>query len=382
MPSVTAEELDVVVVGAGPAGSAAARAAAEAGASVVLLDRSAFPRYKTCGGGLIGPSVGALAADRPVRASIRRATFTLRGERARTRTADEPFILTATRSELDHWLVEQAVLAGADFRAPCAVRSAHPDPDRVRLGTDEGELSARVVVAADGASGRLSRLVGVETTQVDLGLELELDAGRLAGAWTDRIHLDWGPIPGSYAWVFPKGDTLTVGVIARRGRPDETRRYLADFVAGQGMSGLRVLQDSGHLTRCRAPGSPLSRGRVLVAGDAAALLEPWTREGISFALRSGRIAGELAAAHRDASPDELGASYSARLAEGLLPEMAAGARCLRAFERRPGVFHELITRTPAGWNGFRRLAGGETTLERAMRHRTVRAALRGLSGSS
>lgn len=371
------ETFDVVVVGAGPAGSSAARAAARAGASVALLDRAEFPRYKTCGGGLIGPSLGVLPAGRPTRATITRATFTLRGERARTRESADPLILTATRPELDDWLAREAVRAGADFRAPCAVRAVHPVADGVRLVTDQGDLLARVVVAADGSSGRLSRLVGVETSQVDLGLELELEAGPLAAEWADRIHLDWGPIPGSYAWVFPKGDTLTVGVIARRGRPDDTRRYLADFVAQQGMGGLRVLHDSGHLTRCRTPGSPLSRGRVLAAGDAAGLLEPWTREGISFALRSGRVAGGLAATavREDTPPAELGAAYAAQLAEELVPEMAAGALCLRAFERRPAAFHELITRTPAGWNGFRRLASGDTTLARALRHRSVRVGL-------
>jgi geranylgeranyl reductase family protein len=377
-----ADAFDVVVVGAGPAGSAAAAAAAAGGASVALLDRSAFPRYKTCGGGLIGPSLAALPPGFPVRATIRRASFTLAGERPTTRSSGDPIIQTATRAELDDWLAGQAVRAGADFHSPCAVRSVEVGPDEVVLTTDAGPISARVVVAADGASGRLSRLIGVTTSQVDLGLEVELEAGPTAAAWTDRIHLDWGPIPGSYAWVFPKGDILTVGVIAGRGRPEDTRRYLADFLAQQGLTGLRVVEESGHLTRCRAPDSPVANGRLLAVGDAAGLLEPWTREGISFALRSGRIAGGLAAraAHDDQAPDRLAASYTARLGAELFPEMAAGATCLRAFERRPGAFHWLIGRTPAGWNGFRRLASGETTLARALRHPSVRLGLRALAG--
>lgn len=376
------EAFDVVVVGAGPAGSAAAAAAAAGGARVALLDRSTFPRYKTCGGGLIGPSLSALPAGFPVRATIREASFTLAGARSVTRTSEAPIIRTVTRAELDDWLAREAVRAGVDFRNPCAVRSVAPADDEVLLDTDEGPLSARVVVAADGASGRLSRLVGVTTSQVDLGLEVELEAGPRASEWTERIHLDWGPIPGSYAWVFPKGDTLTVGVIAGRGRPEETRRYLADFLAQQGLAGLRVIHDSGHLTRCRTPDSPIAKGRVLAAGDAAGLLEPWTREGISFALRSGRLAGEAAAraALADEDPQTLGTTYAAKLAVDLVPEMAAGARCLHAFEKRPGAFHWLIGRTPAGWNGFRRLAAGETTLERALRHRSVRLGLGALSG--
>ena len=88
-------------------------------------------------------------------------------------------------------------------------------------------------------------------------------------------------------------------MIAAKGDPTATRAYLADLVRQLGLDGLRVLHDSGHLTRCRTPTSPLGTGRMLLAGDAAGLLEPWTREGISFAVRSGELAGTIAAAHLD-----------------------------------------------------------------------------------
>jgi flavin-dependent dehydrogenase len=189
------------------------------------------------------------------------------------------------------------------------------------------------------------------------------------------VHLDWGPIPGSYAWVFPKGDTLTVGVIAARGAGDATRTYLRDFVRWVGLEHLRVVHESGHLTRCRTPGSPVGRGRVLLAGDAAGLLEPWTREGISFATRSGALAGAAAAD----GPHGVVERYRAALSVELLPEMAAGERCLRAFENRPWAFHELIRSTSVGWHQFARITRGETNLARAVRRRPVQAGLALLS---
>ena len=368
-----AEDFDVVVVGAGPAGSSAARAAAATGARVALLDRADFPRYKTCGGGLIGPALAHLPGPPPSRAGIRRASFTLRGGRPLARSVDGTLIQTAARSELDDWLAGMAAVAGADLRTPCAVLKVTEEPESVLVTTDAGDLRARVVLGADGTSGRVSRLVGVTLSRVDLGLELELEAGSLAAEWADRIHLDWGPLPGSYGWVFPKGDSLTVGVIAAKGDPTATRAYLADLVAQLGLDGLRVLHDSGHLTRCRTPTSPLGSGRVLLAGDAAGLLEPWTREGISFAVRSGELAGTIAAAHLDGTG--LQPAYAAAVGRELAPEMAAGERCLRAFERRPGVFHRLIGGTDLGWRQFTRLVNGETTLDRAMQRRTVRVAV-------
>jgi geranylgeranyl reductase family protein len=366
------EEYDVAVVGAGPAGSSAARAAAEAGARVVVLDRVAFPRYKTCGGGLIGPSLAALPGEPPTRADITRVSLSLAGGRRRTRTVDEPCLRMVTRAELDSWLLDRAAAAGAEVRAPSRVLSV----DDGVVTTDGGAFRAQVVVAADGTSSRLAREVGVRLAHVDLGLELELEAGRHDAEWADRVHLDWGPIPGSYGWVFPKGDTLTVGVIAARGAGDATRRYLRDLMGWLGLEGLRVVHDSGHLTRCRTPDSPLGSGRVLLAGDAAGLLEPWTREGISFATRSGALAGAAAAA----GPVGAVERYRAALSADLLPEMAAGERCLRAFEKRPWAFHELIRSTSVGWHQFTRITRGETTLARAVRRAPVRAGLAVLGG--
>src|SRR3954453_1424157 len=90
LASLAVEEYDVAVVGAGPAGSSAAPAAAAAGARVVVLDRGAFPRYKTCGGGLIGPSLAALPGRPPVRASITQVSLSLAGRRRRALNLARP----------------------------------------------------------------------------------------------------------------------------------------------------------------------------------------------------------------------------------------------------------------------------------------------------
>jgi len=369
------DEYDVAVIGAGPAGSSAARAAADAGASVVLLDRAEFPRYKTCGGGLIGPSTGALPDGPPVRMPVTRASFTLRGQKHRERVAGEPFLAMSTRVELDQWLLDRARAAGAEVRAPSRVGDVDEGPERVVVQTDGGPIRAEHVIAADGTGSRLAHDIGVRLSRVDLGLEVEVEAGHLAGEWSERIHLDWGPIPGSYGWVFPKGDLLTVGVIAEKGHPEKTKQYLHAFLRAQGLDRQRVVQDSGHLTRCRAPGSPLGRGRILLAGDAAGLLEPWTREGISFAVRSGSLAGAIAARQ----PDNVQAAYAAAIGYELVPEMEAGEVCRVAFEKRPEAFHAILAGSRLGWRSFERIASGDTTLERAMRHPSVRLGLRALS---
>jgi flavin-dependent dehydrogenase len=106
---------------------------------------------------------------------------------------------------------------------------------------------------------------------------------------------------------------------------------------------------------------------MIVAGDAAGLLEPWTREGISFALRSGALAGAAAAA------GDL-ASYETGVRARLAPSMNAGRRLLRVFERHPAYCHAAL-RTPPGWRVFRRFCRGEADLASIVERRPVRAAL-------
>jgi len=203
----------------------------------------------------------------------------------------------------------------------------------------------------------------------------------LAGEWRGRILIDWGPIPGSYGWVFPKGDVLTVGVIGPRDRGPDMRSYLADFLAQTELGGLTRVEDSGHLTRCRSADSPLHLGRVLLAGDAGGLMEPWTREGISFALRSGDLAG--AAAARIAAGDPADAErhadgYRAAIAAGLGAEMAAGAQLLQVFRKHPRLLHTAIA-SSAGFRLFAEFCRGERSVDTMMRKRWIRRAVSAVS---
>ncbi|WP_326558271.1 geranylgeranyl reductase family protein [Micromonospora sp. NBC_01796] len=362
---------DVAVVGAGPAGLSAAYAAARTGARTIVLERAEHPRYKTCGGGLIGTSLAALDGriEVPADDRVHNVTFTHDGRREFSRDHGSPLVLMVRRPEFDDRLRRAAADAGAEIRERVAVRAIDQDTTGVRIRLADGtELTAGVVIGADGSSGITARHVGVEYDQVDLGLEVELPvAGPIREHWQGRLLLDWGPIPGSYAWVFPKGDVLTVGVIAERGQGEATRRYLRDFVDRLGLAGIEPIHDSGHLTRCRSESSPLRRDRVLVAGDAAGLLEPWTREGISFALRSGALAGAAAA-----SGDLDG--YVTAVHRELVPPMAAGRRLLGAFTRHPGVFHAVVATRP-GWRMFARFCQGEASFQRTLTRMPVRAAL-------
>ncbi|MEV6792928.1 geranylgeranyl reductase family protein [Streptomyces sp. NPDC051320] len=372
---------DVVVVGAGPAGASAAYASAVTGRRVLLLEKAELPRYKTCGGGIIGPSRDCLPPgfELPLRDRVYAVTFSMNGKLTRTRRSKQMLFGLINRPEFDLQLVEHAQKAGAELRTGVAVSrveqhgSAVPDRRTVAVVLSSGEtVLARAVVGADGSAGRIGAHVGVKMDQVDLGLEAEIPVPpTVADDWAGRVLIDWGPIPGSYAWVFPKGNTLTVGVISARGEGAATKRYLEVFIARQGLAGFEPSISSGHLTRCRSEDSPLSRGRVLVCGDAAGLLEPWTREGISFALRSGRLAGEWAVrvseAHDAVDARRQALNYAFAIKAGLGVEMAVGRRMLKLFERRPMVLHAVITGFRPAWKAFAGITRGSTSLGELVR---------------
>ena len=364
-------EWDVAVVGGGPAGLAAATAAAAAGARTVVLERAEHPRYKTCGGGLIGASLAAVGDEfaLPARDHISSVTFTLQGGRERTRSEPEPLLTMVTREEFDTALADRARQEGAVLRQRALVREVEQAPDGATIRLADGSsVTAKAIIGADGSSGVTARHVGAEFAQVDLGLELEVAVPPAVGRqWAGRVMLDWGKIPASYAWVFPKGDLLTVGVIAARGNGAATRDYLREFVGRLGFGGYQAVRDSGHLTRCRTEGSPLRRGRVIVTGDAAGLLEPWTREGISFALRSGALAGEFAA-----KGDLDG--YVAAVNATLVPEMRAGWVLRSAFTRHPGTFHRALA-SPQGWRIFVKMCRGQLSFAELGNRRSARLAL-------
>lgn len=376
---------DVAVIGAGPAGAMAAHAAASRGKRVVILERFRIPRYKTCAGGLIGASLKALPPGftPPVKVTSTTFTFSMRG-RGKTKAAKRPLITMVSRDEFDARLVDAAVSAGAVVYDGTIVTRLTAEDDRMRVTTrNRGELHARVVVGADGSAGRSAAYVGVELEQVDLGLEVELvTPADQSGAWAHRVLVDWGTLPGSYAWVFPKGETLSVGVIAEPGNPDPARAYLRDFLARLNLDKQEVLVSSGHLARCRTSDSPLHRGRVLVAGDAAGLLEPWTREGISFALRSGTMAGRAAARASEAvAAAEVGpamAAYAEEVNATLVPEMQAGRLFLHAFTRHPRLFYAAIILFSWTWDFVVNSISGDLSFSEITQRRWARMLLRAL----
>ena len=391
-PGDSATIWDVAVVGAGPAGASAARAAAARGARVLLLERATLPRYKTCGGGILAVSedqagivLNGLARDR-----VRRVAFSLRGGWTVTRRSRTPLFAMVMRADFDAALVDAARAAGAQvrtgvvvtglrapdspvdpttpgrpFRASAADPGLAPAEPPVDLVVRSGPpVRARVVVAADGSASRLAGHVGVRCDQVDLGLEGEFPAQALGERWRGRLLVDWGPVPGSYGWLFPKDDVVSVGVIGDRDRGANCAATTGTWCAGWGWPssppGRKRSARADAFARLAAAARQRARGRGRRGARGA--LDPRRN---SYALRSGRLAGECAA-------DGRVADYPRRVEAVLGAEMAAARTALAAFRGPPEAFHAAVTSLPGGFTMFVRLISGRTTLTRQMRRPGVR----------
>jgi geranylgeranyl reductase family protein len=333
---------DVAVVGAGPAGASAARVLAEAGARVVLLEKHDLPRYKTCGGGVVGralrglpPAVRDAVEAEVVERECRIADLDLGHEGLRFRARRErPLISMVMRDRFDAALVAAAGRAGAEVRPRCAVRAVSTGAAGTRLETTDGPVSARFVVAADGATSETARLCGWSRPRLCApALEAEVrvsDANfaRLAAT----VRFDFGPVAAGYAWVFPKGAHLSIGVCSMRSGVN-LNAGLARYLGQLGLDRPEHVEKHGFFVTLGARADGVSRGRVLLSGDAAGLADPVTGEGISAAIESGTLAAR-AIVGGDGEPVRVRERYDRSL-RGLRREVRIGRALARLTYERP-----------------------------------------------
>ena len=341
------ERFDVAVVGAGPAGSLTAYRLARAGARVLLLDRARFPRDKPCGGGLTGRALRELpfAVDAVVEDRARRVLLRARYGGGYERASDEPLVVLTQRRRLDAYLAERAADAGADFRDGVRVTSIDAGEGGVSLAVDGHEIRADALVGADGANGVVAKATGLGGAIVH-GVALEgnlphavVGRSRFAG----RLVLEFGVVPGGYAWVFPKGDHVNVGVGGWQREGPRLRSHLERLCREHGLPADRVESLRGHRLPMRLPDARLARGRTLLVGDAAGLVDPFSGDGMYEGFLSARVAA--AAIGGDAVPLE---SYQPRLHSELGGLPAFSWRLKAAVDRYPRLALAIV-RLPPVW---------------------------------
>ncbi len=385
---------DVIVCGAGPAGTSAAYAMAQAGLRVALLEKQPLPRHKTCGGGMpmaMGHLLADLAPETVVESDVRYMRHTWKFDDPVLAAINPPgsgeevSLWMVHRSRFDYALAQRAAAAGADVRDGLAVRSLELDDYgvtvRAQAVKDNGELTkgdsfvatAAHVVGADGANGVTVKATNLrQNPAIAIGMEVEYPH-----TWgtshpdlrPDVLHLEYGAVPNGYAWIFPKGDHLNVGAglfkaDRRDSRTDHTiprqlRQAICDYLD------LFELPYDPDQMRFHAHPLPIWRGkeprhtddgRILLAGDAAGLIGPLFGDGLLHAVKSGLIAASCLI---DGSAQD----YTNRIHAEFAANFDAALNLSRFFYQWPhlcykfGVKQERATRIAA------RLLGGDLSFQ-------------------
>lgn len=309
---------DVVVVGAGPGGSATAHFLAKGGLDVALLDKATFPRDKTCGDGLTPRALGVLQ-EMGILDRVRAFAYQINGIEMYGTKGDEMvapipqnehypnYLLIAPRYQLDEIIFQRAVESGVQFWGNTRVRTIEQYPDHAEVHAShqgkELRLAGRIVVLAVGSNLGLLGKMGFLNRSPGLILAVRGYYEGLQGLH-DRVqvHFDQVPLPG-YAWVFPLSETrANVGIGFWKGQmpwkrsPSSPRIAFDHFLAHNPKMKAMMAharqdgQVKGFPLRVDFARSKTCEERILLVGESAGLVSPFTGEGIDFALESGRLA--------------------------------------------------------------------------------------------
>ncbi len=385
-------EADVVVVGAGPAGSAAAAVLARGGLDVVLVDRSHFPRDKCCGDGLTGRALrrleqlgldpGALASFREVsRMRVRSPAGRIVDLPTSTSPDLSPargrrsFAGVARRLHLDAALAALATEAGARMCEGSALEGVEVRPSRhaapatgpvtCTLG-DGTVLGSRFLVAADGAFSKV-RALATEGARISGRGAPRAERARRR-PWPAPLHafrtyvtgigpvaaegmwvwFEPGLLPG-YAWCFPlAGSRANVGICLPRppGSPggrlakawrDALSATFLDSLVGPGAQLEGPVRSWPIPTGATTAGLVGPAGRVLYAGDAARVADPLSGEGVGQALETGIAAAEAILRHGAAGPEAAASGYVSAVRRKILREQRISAVIATAMSSPPGA---------------------------------------------
>jgi flavin-dependent dehydrogenase len=429
-------DYDVLIAGAGPAGCAAAYDLARAGKRVLMLDRRTFPRHKACACGLTRKTLRALrySVEPVVERVCREVVLQEAGPRFHegVRVADKScevrlrtrkvICAMAVRERFDAFCLEQTLAAGAELKkieSVVAVRESAAWVE-IEVAASDGvieTLRAAVLIGADGSNGQMRRLAAGLDTQRDqlrdgAWIESRTTALPSEPAWYARgfameamvpfevlprelpggdapqdLVFDFAPIAGGYGWLFPKGDHINVGVggfVPKDGAASAdamsyetvTRGLLESYTRqklGVELNQVRAHVSGQHLGLGGHAYVP--RGRVLLAGDAAGLVDPLTGEGIHSAIVSGQAAAEAVMAGVDGNSASLSATYAERLNE-LQAMLAFSSDAAKSFYREPGrgfrvvrkpLLRQLMLKTYADGLPYAKLLAGIRAMAKQVR---------------
>ncbi|MCK9442745.1 MAG: geranylgeranyl reductase family protein [Methanothrix sp.] len=333
---------DLIVVGAGPAGSAAARAAALQGLDTLILEKEHFPRYKPCGGALSSRAASLLDFTLPYEVCERTITGARVHFRDRVLERHKGYNLTTliTRCQFDHLLLQKAKEAGADTKTE-KVQAFQEKDEYVSVKTKDGIYRGKFLVIASGCQDSLKNKICGPDKKENMGVclvaEIKEDDQKIKERLAGTLDIHFGMAEGGYGWIFPHRGYYSVGIGGLSSRLHHPRRAMLQFLKKNGFTEEQKLH--GHLIPQGGNKRRTAYGRVLLAGDAAGFVDAFTGEGICYALSSGKIAGQVIG---DTPAPEVASAYEKRIGKDFGEELRYALFLSKMMHNYPEIFLRIL----------------------------------------
>lgn len=351
---------DAIIVGAGPAGSAAAYDLAAQKYSVLLIDKVRFPRTKACAGGLTVKTLKALRFS--IEPVIRRICHNLSIGREPGKNkilcGSNPIVFMTERSEFDLFCLNQAIGAGAEFRVVKQLGAISERDRFVEIETELGIFKSKFLIGADGANSTVRKKLHL-FPEFRKGFAIE---GMAPVTDSSRFEMtfDFGEVPFGYGWVFPKGDHLNIGLYSM----DESVHLKAEALYRycRGKTGRQALKNlSAFAIGFGGWQYRPETQRIFLAGDAAGLADPLLGEGLYNAVKSGQAAA-FAVIKAISEGDPAASTYHERI-RPIKADIRAAYQLARWFYRFPKLGYAMLSFPPMSRGLMKGYARGLTLNE-------------------
>jgi len=357
---------DVIVAGLGPAGATAAFELSKKGFKVLAFDKQKHPRYKPCGGGLTAKIEKILEPDfkSVVERTISKVNFTFKGTGDIHAVSESPIVYMVMRDVFDNFLVEKARDAGAEIHEQEKVTHVEEGKDSVLVMTEKSMYAAKLLIGADGVNGIVARSIGLKPKKrTAVLIEGEVKVKEKAfNRVNEEILFDFGSVPYGYGWIFPKADHLSLGVGGLKEMIKNPKPYYSGFLSDLYLlDNIESEKRVGYTIPIFDGESKIAGSRTILAGDAAALVDPFLAEGIYYAVRSGQIAAEVASGVLHGSTTT--ANYQERIAQEIYPEFLYARKIGMVFYTFPKIGYELLKRYPEFYELIFDVVRGEASYE-------------------
>lgn len=363
---------DLIVVGGGPAGAAAARRAGKTGLETLLIEKAQFPRYKACAGALSRRAISYLDFDIPEHI-IEREVFGARVHfdgRVLERHRDYRLSILVTRSVLDSYLLDKAIETGVEVKTGEMVVEWTENEGCVEIRSSENVYRGKFVVLAEGSQGKLKNGVRRRDRKNEYAIavvaEIEEDNERIDSYIRNAIDLHFGIAKLGYGWIFPHEGYLSIGIADVASCMHNPRKVMGDFLKTNGFDGDYKMH--AHAVPAVGMRRNLVGSRVVLCGDAAGFVDAFYGEGLAYAIRSGQIAVDVIS---DIILNNLNSLSSLRRYESVCEtEFGANLRwslmLSKIMHRFPGVFFRLLADNDEVLDGFLDVADAKTTYKSYM----------------